>query len=265
MISKGDRMKNLKEETIPVGFIKNGFISINNKPGPFCYENYLIEFLNKSNFFTKTKGAQFEKVKDESHGEPDAIALQGGYEIDFKLILGKSMQQVKDLTEGQINTDGNGIVYHSASKGQGKYQAYWLHRALRDYPKEELEIMLDTGIHTSDRLENDIISFLKSILKEKNLFLLYPALLWYEGEEVIEENDIFAALYDDYKNALDIRRDRFPDKETFVATFFEKHLIIGEYTLEGIKCVDKVLTKASDTFVKIADYYSLNTLVRKLI
>lgn len=49
----------------------------------YSYEEYLVDFLNSSNFKLDKSNKKFERITNQAHGECDAI--NGVYEIDFKI------------------------------------------------------------------------------------------------------------------------------------------------------------------------------------
>ena len=63
----------------------------------------------------------FQKAEQESNGESDATTQL--YDIDFKLILGNSLQHAKNLAEQQIHVIGKGAVGYGVSKARGKQEA----------------------------------------------------------------------------------------------------------------------------------------------
>ena len=261
MVSEESMNKELLENILPVAFIKDKYITDGKKPLDYSYEDYLIEFLNCSEFFMgKTKGEIFQKARDQSHGEADAITQE--YDIDFKLILGTSMQYAKNLAEEQIHVLGEGVVGYSISKEPGRHEAIWLHRALRQFSKEALEDLLTEN--PTDMTEKDVKSFLKSIDKDKNLFLLYPILFEYTGEEPFEVSDICNAIYDDYNEALKLQRNKYADKETYIAFFYADRIIIAVLKQSSLNMIESIRVDNSQTFIWLMSFYGLNQTIKKI-
>jgi len=271
MRKENDIVKHLYENILPAGFFKNGFIKKGNRPVDYSYEDYLREYLNASYYFMeKTNGEQFKKPESgESHGEYDANTKD--YCIDFKLILGTSMQYVKNKTSSQIIIlDGDGVAY-VRSKKEGEFKAIWLHRALRgmnyddviDYKDKKIEKRGLFETNDVDRLiENDIHDFINSIYKNKNILMLYPVYFECSEEYEVNINDINKAICDDFKYVLRIRE--LFDKDTYIAFFFKTDFIISKWERDSIYYLESVPVKTSKTFKWIADFYGLDPIVRKL-
>ena len=68
-------------------------------------------------------------------------------------------------------------------------------------------------------IQKYVRTFLNSILKSKSLFLLFPVVLKYEGDEIVKAEDICNLMYRPYKYSLALRDERFPNKETYVGFF----------------------------------------------
>lgn len=253
--------KALLEYNLPVGFIKNGFIKEGRKPLPYKYEDYLIELLNCSEFFLeKTKGERFQQAADESHGESDATTQE--YSIDYKLILGKSLQYAKNLAEQQIHVLKDGGVGYAVSKASGKQKAVSLHRALRRFDENDLKrVMVDKPV---DMMQDDVKSFLLSINKNKNLFLLYPVIFEHEESIDITVSDIADAIYNDYGLAIRLIRGQYSDKETYVGFFYKDGLEITKLSTEGLTWVDRVKVDNSPTFCWLMDFYWLEGPIKRM-
>lgn len=244
--------RELFEYELPVGFVKNGFIKEGGKPAAYKYENYLIELLNSSNHFMGiTKREKFHNAKEESHGEPDAITK--AYSIDFKLILGESMQRAKDLTEQQISIIDKGVVGYGIAKASGRHMAVSLHRALRNLDEKRLEMIRTKEADTLE--QRDVKAFLNSIDKDKNLLLLYPAILQYKDNGKIDVQEACNALNDDYGIAIRFIRKAYPDKDTYVGFFHEDALCIGLVISDRLMPIESISVNNSKTFCWLMDFY----------
>jgi len=266
MVEKSERDQCLIDNILPLGFIRNKSIMINLKPGANCYEDYLADFLNESKWFmSKTMGGKFRRPDSEAHGENDALSDNDLYEIDFKLILGTSFQHVKYLTEPQISTNGTGVTYYLKSVGEGEYKAIVLHVALREYSEKELAAILKMDIRQCSEIEEDIRRFLKSIIKNKNLLLFYPAVFDNSGNNNICNEDVLIALFEDYDEALKIRNKFVKDKETYIGTIYNNNIIIGLCCKDRIVPIDSIRVDKSKTFQQICRHYDMNPLIKSLM
>lgn len=268
MIKKNEMKSNktnqqLIENILPEGFIKDGFITTNGSPTEYSYEDYLRELINQSIWFMKkTNGEKFSKPNKESNSENDAETKL--YSIDFKLILGQSIQNINSKISKRIdrNCDGSRVIYKVA-RAPGNYSAYWLHRILRGLSKVDLIQIWNNNLNTSE--EQDVLAFLKSIHKDKNLFLFYPVVFEYDNEQYCSISEINEAMQNDFGNALDLRMDWYPKKETYIAFIYNSSLQISQYK-EGKLCgVDCISLAKSPTFKWLCNIYWLDPIVKLMM
>ena len=252
----------LLEHILPEGFIKDGYITTNNSPTEYSYEDYLRELINNSAWFMKkTNGEKFTKPSKESNAENDAQT--SSYCIDFKLILGQSIQNVKSKVSSRIdqNTTGSRVAYRVA-RAPGEYYAFWLHRVLRQLTTDDLKRIWNDKPDKPE--EQDVLAFLKSIKKDKNLLLFYPVVFECDAAECFDVSSINEAMQHDYGKALELRTVWYPWRETYTAFLYNKSLHIALYT-EGKLCkVDSIDLASSPTFKWLCDFYWLDPTIKLL-
>ncbi len=257
-----DYERSLFEHILPTGFIKDGFITTHQKPSNYSYEDFIIEYLNESAYFMdKTDGELFYHSNDESKGQCDAIT--NNYSLDFKLILGQSMQYAKNLTSEQIDTNGKGVVYYSIAKGKGEYRAIWLHKALRDLTKENLEQIINDG--ATNELECDVLAYMESIDKEKNLLLFYPVIFEYCGTDICTAQSIANIICNDFCESLKVRTSLHPNHETYVSFLYEKSFHVALFNKEKLELKDSIHASNSKCFEWIKDFYWSDEIISKLL
>ena len=256
----------VKEDILPAAFIKDGYIRVGNRAGDESYEDYLRELLNISTWFmNKTGGEKFIKPENEEHGENDAITQH--YSLDFKLILGTSAQHARAMCSQQISTNQERSMYaYGRSRTAKPMQSIRLHVAFRSYHSiKELQDLLCADENKMDDIEKDVMIFINSILKPKNLFLLYPAILTYNGDAIVKAEDFCKLIYKDYKCILALRGKEFPNKETYIGFFNEGKLIVSMYEKGKLSVKDTIKATCSPTFNRIADVYDMNPLIMEFI
>ena len=257
-----DYKSSLLEHILPVGFIKDGFITKNQKPLDYSYEDYILELINCSSFFmSKTNKSKFVHPTDESRGQYDAVS--DSFSLDFKLILGKSMQYAKNLTSAQIDTNGGGVTYFKVAKGKGEYKGIWLHRVLRDLAPSDLK-RIASG-KTNGDLENDVLAYLNSIDKEKNLLLFYPVLFEYRGTDVCIPQSIADIMYEDYCESLRWRLSLHPNFETYISFIFDKAFHIALFNEHKLELKDSVSLSNSPSFIWLKDFYWNDSIIKRLL
>lgn len=252
-----DRIISLRERVLPAGFILDNILRDSRKVEDYNYENYLREYLNVSEWFLmKSSGEKYKKPVSETHGEDDAYTEE--YSIDFKRILGESA--TKDLqmkSERRLKTK-SGVIYELGGMSQQPDNAREIRQALREYGPEDLDLLSNTlREEASSRMEQDIIAYLHVVGREKNLMLYDPVVFYLEGacREAEAVDRITEALQMDFQDSLDFRRRKAQSYDTYVSFFFEKDLMILQYTEKGFVLADRIPAKLSPTFCSIASFY----------
>ncbi len=217
----------------------------------FDYEAWAIELINHSSAFMKrTHDKSFVTPCSEAHGESDAMTKD--YCIDFKLILGQSMQRaIRECS--QERTTFNGITLLHPSRSNSDMCGVRLHAALRKRNLEQLRNLMSISHREKchDDAEKDVWSFLKSIDHPKNLLLIYPCLFYSSDDSSIAYESVNLALCYDFRNAMQLRTQRHPEYETFLAYFLEDSMIILQVREDKLSTFDSVPVYMSPTFMNI--------------
>ena len=241
----------LKSATItPDLFVKDLMQDYSGHP-LYTYEEWARELINHSNAFMElTRGAEFHAPASEANGECDAVS--DAYQLDFKLIFGKTMIRAVSLTSSRRVSD-RGITFELPGKSCAKEQrGLRLHAILRDYSLGKLDELLktesDKQLSEEDR---EVRGFLRSINHSKNLLLVYPCR--FEGIDRLPELEetINAALDHDFRNALDIRRIHHPDKDTFLSYFCDNRMVVTRASRHGLAKFDDIMVAKSRTYMDI--------------
>ena len=247
----------LMESLLPPGmFVKDLITDERNNP-LYNYEDWLRELLSASEAFVrKTSGEELKKPTEESHGEADAIS--SNYSIDFKLVAGQSMLRALREMSQQMTVMG-GLTLTHTSRGSGSMEGLRLHVALRRYSEDELRRIWNANPKHGLRndVEREIAGYLKLLKKEKNLLLLYPAVLYDGSDAPAAQAAADDAVYSDYGAALRLRNDYLPDYENYLAYFRDGCLVILEVTSAGSKLFDSVPVSKSATFMDAVRQYDL--------
>lgn len=231
-------------------FVKDLMQDYSGRP-LYTYEGWTRELINHSNAFKKlTKGAEFHAPASEANGECDAVS--DTYQLDFKLIFGKSMIRAVSLTSSR-RVSGRGITLELLGKSYVKEQrGLRLHVILRDYSLAKLEELLNTE---SDKQlgeeDREVRGLLCSINHSKNLLLIYPCR--FEGIDRLPELEetVNAALYYDFRNVLDVRRIHHPDKDTFLSYFCDDRMVVIRASGHGLVKFDDIMVAKSRTYMDI--------------
>lgn len=88
---------------------------------------------------------------------------------------------------------------------------------------------------------------MRSIYKDKHLLLFYPVVLEYNGNVSEEVSDICETMQNNFRAALEFRKDWYSTRETYIAFIFERDLQIALYTNNNLRTVDQISLAKSDT------------------
>lgn len=259
-----DKFKGLPGiETLTVRIIPKALIckdlitDFEDKP-LYAYEDWVRELINCSeSFLQMSDGHPYEASISEAHGECDAIS--SCYEIDFKLILGQSMQQAIRETSPQCIT-GNGMTLFCNGRSSKTFKAVYLHTALRGLNKETLSCIAKgtyTGSEDKEILK-DVRKYLKSIRRNKNMLLILPYLFGSSDGASVDQYTIIQCLNRELVESLSLRHDWYPSRDTFVAYFYDGNMEILRFSQVAFSQFDSVSVTKSPTFLKIVNQSTLS-------
>ena len=257
----------LRETVLPAGFILDNILRDSRKIEDYNYENYLREYLNVSEWFLrKSSGEKYKKPASETHGEDDAYTEE--YSIDFKRILGESATRTLQKRSERMLKTASGTIYELGGAFQQPENAREIRQALREYGPEDLaRLSMVPREMAASQIEQDIIAYLHLLGREKNLFLYDPVVFYLDRacsqDEAVER--ITAALQKDFQDSLEFRRNKARAYETYVSFFFEKDLMVLQYTEKGFVLADRIPAKLSPTFCSIASFYGDRPAVEGLL
>ena len=231
-------------------FVKDLMQDYSGRP-LYTYEEWMRELINYSNAFKElTRGAEFHAPASEANGECDAVS--DAYQLDFKLIFGKSMTRAVSLTSSRRVSD-RGMTLELLGKSYEKEQrGLRLHAILRDYSLAKLDDLLKTESNKQlSEEDREARGLLRSISHSINLLLIYPC--QFEGVDRLTELEetVNAALYYDFRNVLDVRRIHHPDKDTFLSYFCDDRMVVTRANGHGLAKFDDVMVTKSRIYMDI--------------
>ena len=237
---------------LPAELIINNYV----KGERLCnYELYLTEFLNASDYFSNRLTKPFVHQKEQNYGECDAYS--GEYGIDFKLVISMSEAQAKRELSVAIRKDScGGVVY---SKPQGRYETIRkvvLVNALKLYNYDDLE-KLSVKKEFKTLTEKDINMFLKTLRKQKNLFLFLPLVFLPKEEVDLDEaiNSIKDFLNDSFRNSFLYREKRNENNyKTFFSCFLDEYYLIFLVKSANLDYIENIPIIKSKTFTHLKEY-----------
>lgn len=198
------------------------------------YEKYLTELINNSHYFMSlTGGIKFEKILDQSHGEPDVVA--GNYELDFKLLVNQEFvnAKLKSLPNVDYSHVKEGFIFVNdkiANKDNlTQIQANGLFIRFM-----QTLALIETQIEAcGNDMENSLYSAIKVLKKEKNLLVFLPCIVNVDGCGI-------SSVATTFLSSLFTLRDNI-HKDTFVTLLCQDgYFYILKYKNGGFRCFDKV-------------------------
>lgn len=250
-----DDVSELKIEVLPAGFIIKDVIGNSEQNPLYNYEDWLRELINESPaFMAKTGGAIMEAPDQEAHGEADAISST--YCLDFKLAAGQSLMHALRETSRQMVVN-DGVTWTTTSRRSGPMRGVKLYVALRRQNASELRKLWDADPKrdSNDDIEQEVARFLKLLQTSKNLLMLFPYVLYTEGDAKYPLHNVCDAVYSDFANALDLRSVLNPGFDSYLAFIKDQHLVIVESCQDGWSLFDRIPLTSSKTFKEIAWRY----------
>ncbi len=225
------------------------------------YENYILEFLNASEWFMEKVGyIPFYHPVSEHFGECDCIS--GDYGIDLKLVLSNSELKRKSwervLYYPQPDADLTVPENNFATR---------LHAALRFFDLADLQ-NLDalgfgqeySGMRDVEVIKRDVKYFLNNLETEKNLLLFHGYEMFLDTPEPVQVTfeegirELEVAFDYDFSEVM-VYRDQKVGLETFLATIYNENFVIFQWqgADKGFRFVDAVPASASPVYLKLRE------------
>ena len=221
-----------------------------------CYEKYLLEFLNISDYFQKKSlGNKYVFPEKENNGECDCNSEF--YSLDFKLFTSKTMLQASSILKPQIISKFNGgVVIHSSPKNRkGFINATRIHVVLRDYSFEQL-CKLEKNEIKKQGIENDICEILNTLKTKKNLLLFYPYEFKVESvfdfEYVVKY--ILYSMQESFASAMQYRQYFAASFDTYMCFVYKNKMIFCEVKKSDFHYIESIDLKKSNIYKKLSEY-----------
>lgn len=204
---------------------KNAFPNI-------TYEQFLIDVINFSQFFSSKRPLteRYKLNECQDHGEDDVYSST--YQLDFKLLVDEDVmrERYRNLPEIDYSQMSKGFIF---TKTKEKVFEIPENHILMDIMNCSIE-----DLRNEHYKNNTIKSLAKNIQKRKNLFMYYP----YEYEDVTVSmmRDFKSAATGIFKNVLSYRDGLSLDKDTFVCFKINRYFVILEWTGKSLVVKDAV-------------------------
>lgn len=236
---------------LPAHLIVNGFV----KGEPDCnYELYLTEIVNSSEYFVSKYGTFTYNSSSQSHGECDAFTEN--YNLDYKLIAGKSVLQARsELSAGIVKTCEGGVLFTGSKSKIGEQKYSRIFAGFRYTTLSDLEI-IRCNPHPKNFIESDMKGILEILETDKNLLLFFPFVFSFSEayDETSSIEKIVYALNHDFSSAFDYRKKVITNKDTYFVCLFNDSFLFMELKNTKLHFIECVPTKSSRVYTKLQDY-----------
>ena len=229
------------------------------------YENYILEFLNESQWFMEKVGwIPFFHPVSEHFGECDCIS--GDYGIDLKLILSNSELKRKSWERVLYYPEANEQLSWFTDDEIRQNFATRLHAALRMFDLDDLKALDGlgfgqeySGMKDVDVIKRDVKYFLNNLETEKHLLLFHGYEMFFTAPEAVPFDagvrELEMAFNYDFTTAMAYREYAVPDKETYISTIYDEHFVILQWqgAENGFRFMDAVPASASPVYMKLRE------------
>lgn len=245
--------KTMRAKLLPAPLVISGFV--HNEPK--CdYELYLLELLNKSEYFTKRYSGGFERPVSESNGECDAI--NEIYRIDFKLLAAKTALMARSILSPQISKIAEGATAFGASKVKGgKVTSTYIYAAFRGLSYEKLE-EIRNSISKVSGIENDIRTVLETLEIRKNLLLFFPYEFSFDIPHSDEEalDSISQGINNDLQEAFKYRETKANGLDTFFVCLYNNIFLLFKVENHSLILCEKIKASKIELFTNLSMSYT---------
>ena len=220
----------------------------------YDYEQYMLELINCSEWFSKNYPGGFEMPISEANGECDAI--NQNYQLDFKLFASKTAIQAKSILSPQIYTM-NGVTSFGRSKKVNSFiRSTRIFAVFRQWSLDDLIRIRDSNNKQYGE-ENDVHTVLKTLEVKKNLLLFFPYIFSFREPHQYNAaiESIVTGLNHDFETAF-LYREQYASKyDTFLTCIYGESFLIFSVCDGKLLLVDSVETKNIKIFTTLLDSY----------
>lgn len=196
------------------------------------YENFLIDVINFSSFFTSKRSNMepYKLVDKQSNGENDVYSST--YQFDFKLLVDEDVmrERNKNMPEVDYSQMSMGFIFTKTKREASYIPSNDILSDIEDCKIEDLR--------NECYKNNTIKSLIKNLKKCKNIFMYYP--YEYVGVTNRMMQDFENILTRIFKNVLIYRDELGLQKDTFVCFKINEYFVILEWVDEHLVLRDRV-------------------------
>lgn len=212
----------------PKYFMLNGK---NAFPG-VTYENFLIDVINCSHFFSEKRPIMeyYKLVEEQSNGEDDVYSST--YQLDFKLLVDTDVmrERNKNMPEVDYSQMSKGFIF---TKTREKVSDIPPNNILNDIEECKMD-----DLRKEFYKNNTIASIVKNLKKPKNIFMYYP--YEYVGVTKAMMGNFEERVTHIFENILTYRDGLCLQKDTFVCFKINQFFVILEWKNKHFVLKDSV-------------------------
>lgn len=209
------------------------------------YETILCECLNKSNKVIKLFGGKFSRILNQENKQPDVIADNTGYELDFKLTISEPLKEFQSRTAPTVEEIFPGVKSYSNPQ-QLKKKVVLLWNCCRNMDETRLQALRKK----SDMEAKAVTHFYDKVINQNKNILLFIPVFFSTIDKTLCADMQFETIFQEISSTTEfIYEFRNKNKEgydTFIIYVInipeekEFTFVISKFTEKGLELIDKV-------------------------
>lgn len=185
------------------------------------YENFLIDVINSSHFFSKKRPIMehYRLIEEQSKGENDVYSST--YQLDFKLLVDMDVmrERNKNMPEVDYSQMAKGVIFTKTREKVSDIPSNTILNDIESCKKEDLR---------KECYKNSTIaSIIKNLRKPKNIFMYYP--YEYIGVTKAMMRNFEEKITHIFENILTYRDELCLQKDTFICFKINQFFVILEW------------------------------------
>ena len=217
------------------------------------YELILCECLNKSKKMIDLCGGKFSLIKNQCNKQPDVIADNSGYEIDFKMMISETLKEFQSRTAPIAQEIAPGVkAFHNPPQLKKKVVLIW--NCCRNMDDARLQYL-----RTQKDMEAKAVThfFDKVINTDKNILLFIPVFFTTVDQSLSAEIQ-YETIHKELSETTSYINEKCNNYDTYIVYAVnipnkkEFSLIIAKFTANGLEIVDRVSFFSLESVQKLA-------------
>ena len=209
------------------------------------YETILCECLNKSKKVVSLIGGEVSKITEQENKQPDVVAENSGYEIDFKMMISQTLKEFQSITAPVVQELAPGVRSISMPP-QKKQKAVLLWNCCRNMTEERLQ-----DLRSKKDLESKaVVHFFDNVINQNKNILIFAPLFFSTVDRTLSVENQYEMIFKEISSTTSFIHKYRKENNTGIDTFFvyavnipelcEFSFIISKFTDNGLEFIDKL-------------------------